>query len=229
MTTKDDGIAIVLATRHYLYQFLQHIFGNEPNQKLLNIATDQHTLEALELVLDEKNSSFSAYLGLLADLSSALFIDAGDTLDKLKNEYTQLMIGPNKLPAPPWESIYVTKERTLFQETTLIVRRVYLNYNFLPANYPHEADDHLAFELDFMALLAKLTLEKFNEQNTKAIKRLLADQKAFLEEHLLLWVGDFARDIQASKTHLFYPQMANLTEQFLHEDKGILNELISLF
>ncbi len=229
MPTKDDGIAIVLATRQYLYQFLQHIFGNEPNQQLLDIVLDPHTQEALELMLDEEDSGFANYLGLLKDLSTALGNDPDDTLNQLKTEYTRLMIGPDKLPAPPWESIYVTKERTLFQETTLSVRRAYLNYKFLPANYPHEADDHLAFELDFMAHLAKLTLEKFNEQKVRTIKRLLADQKAFLEEHLLLWIGDFAKDIQASKTHLFYPQIAALTERFLEADKLILDELISLF
>lgn len=229
MTSQDDGIAIILANRHYLYQLLQHIFGNEPNQELLDIATNQHTQEALELILDEEKYNLNAYLGLLTELRQGLATDVDGTLDKLTSEYTTLMIGPNKLPAPPWESVYVTKERALFQESTLKVRRKYLEYQFLPANYPHEADDHLAFELDFMAHLAKLTLESFDDQNINNIKKLLDDQKAFLEEHLLDWIGDFAKDIQESKTHHFYPQMAILTEQFLQTDNLVLDELLSLF
>ncbi|MGE4272479.1 MAG: molecular chaperone [Desulfitobacterium sp.] len=228
MTTQDDGIAIILANRHYLYQLLQHIFGNEPSQELLDIATNQHTQEALELMLDEDDSYLNTYLALLTELRQGLATDTDGTLDKLTSEYTYLMIGPNKLPAPPWESVYVTKERALFQESTLKVRRTYLEYQFLPANYPHEADDHLAFELDFMAHLAKLTLERFDEQNIDDVKRLLADQKAFLEEHLLVWIGDFAKDIQESKTHHFYPHLAALTEQFLQTDNLVLDELLSL-
>ncbi|HHY27620.1 MAG TPA: molecular chaperone TorD family protein [Desulfitobacterium dehalogenans] len=228
MTTQDDGIAIILANRHYLYQLLQHIFGIEPNQELLDIATNQHTQEALELMLDEEHCDLNTYLALLTELRQALFTDPIPTLDKLTSEYTSLMIGPHKLPAPPWESVYVTKERALFQESTLKVRRTYLNYQFLPANYPHEADDHLAFELDFMAHLAKLTLERFDEQTIDQVKKLLDDQKTFLQNHLLVWVGDFAEDIQKSKTHHFYPQMAALTKLFLETDNLVLDELLSL-
>lgn len=218
----------MLANRHYLYQLLQHIFGNEPNHGLLAIATNQHTQEALELILDEESYNPNAYLAPLKELRQMLSTNMEGTLDKLKSEYTYLMIGPNKLPAPPWESIYVTKERALFQESTLRVRRTYLKYQFLPANYPHEADDHLAFELDFMAHLAKLTLERFDEENVDEVKKLLTDQKAFLQNHLLVWIGDFAKDMQKSKTHHFYPQMAALTEAFLETDNLVLDELMSL-
>lgn len=228
MTTQEDGIAIILANRHYLYQLLQRIFGNEPNPELLDIVTDEHTREALELMLDEDDDHLQTCLALFTELRSVLCIDTAAALDRLGDEYTRLLIGPHKLPAPPWESVYVTKERTLFQENTLKVRRTYLKYQFLPANYPHEADDHLAFELDFMAHLARLTSASFDEHSTADAKQLLHDQKTFLDEHLLVWIGGFARDIQNSKTHYFYPQMAALTKQFLHTDHQVLDELLSL-
>lgn len=229
MTTQNDGIAIVLANRHYLYELFQHIFGNEPNLELIEIATSEHTQKALELLLlDENDHKFNVYLSSLPELKQAISTDADGTLDKLKSEYTYLMLGPNKLPAPPWESVYLTKERTLFQESTLKVRREYLKYQFLPANYPHEADDHLALELCFMVHLSKLAQDNFEEENIEEVKTLLSDQKAFLEEHLLLWIGDFAEQIQLSKTHYLYPQMATLTEQVLKIDAAVLDELISM-
>lgn len=61
-----------------------------------------------------------------------------------------MFIGPRELPAPPWESSYLNEDKLLFQEETLQVRMSYLKYNFIPKNYPHEADDHIALELDFM-------------------------------------------------------------------------------
>lgn len=230
MTTQNDSIAIFLANRHYLYELLQHIFGHEPSYELIEIAASEHAKEALQLLLDDNDDDpkLGDFLTVLAGLKQAISTDADGTLDKLKGEYTYLMLGPNKLPAPPWESVYLSEERTIFQESTLRVRQAYLNYQFLPANYPHEADDHIALELDFMAHLAKLAQERFEEENIEEVKGLLSDQKAFLEGHLLVWIGDFAEQIQLSKTHLFYPQMAVLTAQVLKKDTAALDELISL-
>ncbi len=228
MTTQNDAISIVLANRHYLYHLLQRIFGQEPNLELLEIVTGEQTREAIELIQDENENSFEVYFTLLGELKESLSTDVENTLDNLQSEYTYLLLGPNKLPAPPWESVYLTRERTIFQASTLNVRQTYLKYQFLPANYPHEADDHLALELDFMSLLAKMASEHFEENKVEEVKKVLYDQKTFLEEHLLVWIGEFALQIQSSKTHHFYPQMAKLTEQILNRDFLILDEIISL-
>jgi TorA maturation chaperone TorD len=171
---------------------------------------------------------YNFFVELFDKLRNAILTDQEALLDKLKTEYTYLMIGPDKLPAPPWESVYRTKERLIFQESTLAVRRAYLKYQFLPANYPHEADDHIALELDFMAHLAKLTLESFEDNGIEEVKRLLADQKSFLDEHLLVWIDQFADQIQNSKTHYFYPQIAVLTKQLVGIDADVIDELVSL-
>lgn len=237
MTTQNDEIAIVLANRRYLYELFQHIFSHEPSIELLEILIGEHTQEALELLIADENDNhesqpqidaYKAYLTLVADLKQAIDRDPEGTLEKLISEYTYLMIGPNKLPAPPWESVYLTKERLIFQQSTLEVRQKYLKYHFLPANYPHEADDHISFELDFMGRLAKSTMECFDNGNVVEIKNLLSDQKAFLEEHLLVWIGDFAKEIQRSKTHYFYPQIAVLIHEFLKIDKDIVDEVMYL-
>lgn len=228
MNNQNDAIAIILANRHYLYELLKHVFGNEPNLELMDILTNEHTKEAIELTLEEDDNNLGTYLDLLTELRRAMSTDAGGILDKMKSEYTYLMIGPNKLPAPPWESVYRTKERLLFQECTLIVRRAYLKYQFLPSNYPHEADDHIALELDFMAHLAKLTLECFENNGIEEVKRLLADQKSFLDEHLLVWIDQFADQIQNSRTHYFYPQIALLTKQLIRIDADVIDKLVNL-
>lgn len=227
MTTQRDGISLVLTNRVYLYKLLQRFFGSEPSFELIEIAASDHTKEALQLILNEDQNAFDSYLVLLEELNKAISFDAEGTLDKLRSEYTTLMVGPNNLPAPPWESVYRTKERIIFQECTLEVRRAYLEYNFLPEKYLSEADDHLALELDFVAHLANLSQSRFEEANYEEVKKLLSDQKAFLDQHLLLWIGDFAEQMQLSGRHDLYPQMALLTEQVLKIDAFVLDELIS--
>ncbi|NMA69147.1 MAG: molecular chaperone TorD family protein [Desulfitobacterium sp.] len=226
MSEKQDAIAIILANRSYLYRLLQRVFGTDPQLEILETAVSEHTRESLQLILQEDEHLFDKHFETLDNLKESLATDSEGTLDKLKGEYTYLFIGPDKLPAPPWESVYLSKERILFQENTLNVRRVYLEYNFLPSNYPHEADDHLGLELDFMAHLSKLAQEHFENGQTEELKKVLQDQKKFLDEHLLMWIDEFANDIQKSKTHYFYPSMADLTKHVLKIDNVIIDELL---
>jgi len=228
MSQQNDAVAILIANRSYLYRLLQRIFGGEPKMEVLKIATDSHTEEALKLLLQEDEHLFEEAFKVLEQVALALQDKPEQILDKLNSEYTYLFIGPNALPAPPWESVYLSKEKALFQESTLRVRQAYLKYKFLPANYPREADDHLALELDFMAHLSQIAQEHFENGQIEEMKEILADQKAFLNDHILLWIDDFAKDIQKSKTHYLYPAMAELTRHYLKIDAALIEELLEL-
>ena len=226
MDSQYNAIAIILANRCYLYILLRHVFGHEPNREMLKAVTSDHTCEAMELISD--GDEFVPYIERFAELRQAVSNDPEAVLDALKSEYTYLLIGPNKLPAPPWESVYITKERLILQESTMRVRRAYLKYQLLPAEYPHVADDHIAMELDFMARLAQMSQKSLDEGDMEKLETLLADQSAFLDEHLLKWVGAFAEEIQGAKTRHLYPQMVLLTERFLRNDRNLLDELKSV-
>ena len=52
MTSQNDGIAIILSGRCYLYTLLQNIFSCEPSLKLLEITTSEHIKEVLDLFSD---------------------------------------------------------------------------------------------------------------------------------------------------------------------------------
>lgn len=227
MTMRAESITILLVNRCYLYKLLQRIFGDEPDIALMEVITNTHTKEALQLIAMTEHRRFERYLSLFEDMKVQIRQNQGETLEKLMTEYTYLLIGPNKLPAPPWESVYLTKERTLFQESTLKVRRCYLAHNFLPAKYPHEADDHLALELDFMGNLADLTEKGFSAGKINEVKNLLQKQARFLRNHLLVWIDTFAEQIQQSKTHYFYPQMGSLVAEILKFDIELLEEFDS--
>ncbi len=227
MSTYDEGMSIILANRIYLYTLLQRVFGDEPDLKMIEVVLSSHTKEALQLFETNQNEFEEAYNLLEQIENEMLKRKKTDILDMMRMEYTALLIGPNKLPAPPWESVYVTRENVLFQESTLKVRQFYLKYNLLPEKYPSEADDHLGMELDFMAKLAKYTYDAFVEKDLAKVKPLLLGQIKFLREHLLVWVGTFSKQIQQSKTIYFYPQMASLTWEILNIDLALLNELES--
>ena len=218
LITKNDEVAVALAGRSYIYQLLKYIFADEPTAQLLDLITEDFTYEVLSLFVSEDEMTLFAHL--VTRIKERRVEDELHLLDDLKGEYTALFIGPNKLVAPPWESVYVNKARVILQESTLKVREFYRRHQLLPANYPRVADDHLAIELDFMAKLSKRVEESEDVS-------LLKEQLEFLDSHLLRWVPQFATDIQSSKTHRMYPFMAKITETALLTDRMLLEELIA--
>lgn len=222
MTKTLESIQILLAGSTYLYRLFQNIFGDTPNKAQLEILTSDTTKEAFEIFGWE----ISPVL-LKGKYRQTIF--AGDAeeeiIDQLTSEYTRLLIGPGKLPAPPWESVYRSKESLLFQECTIEVRQCFLKYNFIPAEYPHVADDHLALELDFMANLNSMAERFYAEGNSGQLNRLLDDQKEFLLKHLLVWVPEFTERIQLSTTSYLYPDMAILLKEFLEKQVGMIQEI----
>ena len=226
MAARDSEIAVVLIARRHLYQLFQRIFGGDPDGAMLEALADRSTLEVFGLYFEEDDEALETFNGVVSKVAKDLADAPDDLLGSLNDEYTRLFIGPLQLPAPPWESVYVTEERTLFQACTLKVRKAYLKHHFLPSNYPHEADDHLAIELDFMAHLADRSLELLDAADYGSVERLLLDQLTFLREHPLVWAADFAASIQDSKTHLLYPHMAEVAVRFLETDATALEELL---
>lgn len=227
MTKQLESVQIILAGNTYLYKLFQHIFGNEPSNSIIAILNSDMTKEALDIYNSQDNEGFANSIEFLSELSGRFEKKKEVLLEQLIGEYTRLFIGPNKMPAPPWESVFRTEERLLFQESTLEIRRCYLKYNFLPLEYPHVADDHLALELDFMASLSSLAEKAYSDGDFNQLQEILKDQKEFLENHLLLWIPEFAQKIQESATHYLYPNMTGLLNEFLRIQIGVIEEIKS--
>jgi TorA maturation chaperone TorD len=217
--TRQDRVVILLANRVYLYRLLQNFFGNEPGQEILEFLNSDHTQTAFSLLAMEQGPALTKYF---AEDEKA---GPGAALDRIRSEYTRLLIGPARLPAPPWESVYVAKERLIFQESTLKVRQCYLKYHYLPVHYRSEADDHLALELDFMAKLSQLAANAFENGRSAETVEILNDQKVFLEEHLLVWVPQFSKVLQGATSHPLFRIMASVLQQYLETDRLVIVQI----
>jgi TorA maturation chaperone TorD len=209
----------VLAARQYLYVLYENILGNEPTVEQLQAIDAGAAREALALVRaaagvgDEDDELAS--MPFLDDLEGRV-----QALDQARSDYTRLFLGPGKVPVPPWESVYATKSRVLFTEETLQVRETYRANGYLPADYPHVADDHLALELDFMAHLAGEALEAGPDDRLA----YLHTSKQFLNDHLLKWAPSYAADMQAQSREHFYAAVAQSLAGFLQLDRLFLQE-----
>ncbi|MEW5723943.1 MAG: molecular chaperone TorD family protein [Thermodesulfobacteriota bacterium] len=109
--------------------------------------------------------------------------DPGDW-EAVEFAFNRLFVGPMKLAAPPYASVYLDPEPRVMGESTLQARRV---YQALGLESPWEGrlpDDHISLELDaclhFQAALAKAPAEE-----------LSALWRYFILEHLGTWVPRF--------------------------------------
>lgn len=132
-------------------------------------------------------------------------------LEDLLWEYTRLFIGPYRLPAPPWESVYTSPKRLLMQEAHDAVQAQYAEAG-LSIPDPHVLADHIGSELNFLSILhARAESEADGE-----VPMALAER--FLSEHLRRWVPAFCKDLEAAAEEDLYRELARVTRSVVAAD-----------
>lgn len=96
------------------------------------------------------------------------------------------------------------------------VRKIYMENGIVFNKLNGERDDHIALELEFMAVLAEGMLSKSSLPHTCLT---LADaQIGFLESHLLKWARPFANELMLVSSSPLYTGLAELLNEFLDHD-----------
>ncbi len=135
--------------------------------------------------------------------------------EKLGLEHTRLFIGPYRLPAPPYESVYRTDERLVMQQPTIEVRKAYRNAGLEIKGIHTNPDDNISAELEFMEYLCDKTASSLKNQDTHEAMKHTELQQKFLEEHLNKWIPAFADDIIKNTEQDFYRGAALLLRGFI--------------
>jgi TorA maturation chaperone TorD len=138
-----------------------------------------------------------------------------DDLHLLKVDYTRLFVGPFKLLAPPYGSVYL-ENNTIMGDSTIDVRNWYEKEEL--AVVISDAPDHIAMELEFMYYLVTKQTQATNEENLQDIQLYQQKQKSFLCSHLDRWLSEFAENVRKNAQTKFYKKLAQLTEMFVEKD-----------
>lgn len=210
--------AATLARQACAFELLATVFGQKPSEALLVALAQPEAARVFEGGTHTQTGH--PWVCALAELGKSLDRDPAATLETLGDEYATLLERPGSLPAQPWGSCYLENDGALFGAETLAVRRAYAARGFLPSGYPHEADDHLAFELAFVAELTQAACDALDAQDTHGCTQALAERKAFVAQHMQPWVGRFAKALGtcgAAQTARLYPQAAAAAAGLLAE------------
>ncbi len=221
-----DAIKVLLAGRSGMYRLCQSILGNEPTAELLEQITSQSACQVFQL-FTEGQETFTQATEALIEAANEWRTVGEPILAKISNNFTVLFVGPAMPEAPPWESYHLGAHHTLFEKITLEVRKAYVDQGFVPAAYPHIADDHIGIELDFLTRLAEKAEAAYEAGDVLIVMDTLKATEQFLHEHLGKWISRYADCINKSNQSYFYKEASVVLEAFLDIDRQALSELQS--
>ena len=222
----QDALALeaLLVAREHLYTLFHKCFGGVPSAELLSALLDESTVSVAEEYADD-NASMAGLVVFLRTLASH---DADELLDQAKDEYTRIFVGPVNLPASPYESPYTgAHDMSLFQENTLAVRRAYHAGGLRLRKEQRIPDDHVSAMCHFMALCGRRALAAFQAGDATALAESLRAQSAFVDTHMVNWLGTYAQAVRNSKAGVnavFYPQLLEAVAAFAESDAVFLKE-----
>lgn len=165
------------------------------------------------LAKPNKSSGFLSSLQLWI-LDNALLDEA--EIQILAIDFTRLFTGIAEEygPPPPYEHLY----RQDFESSSCkaAVSHCYTNSHLRPQDPYYNASDHIVAELHYMALLAS---------EASDVKTGITPQRRFLGGHLLTWVPQWQRLVEAQPGQRgFYPEVTEALVCFLQQDLDFLSE-----
>ncbi|MGE0155647.1 MAG: molecular chaperone [Geobacter sp.] len=172
--------------------------------------------------------------GLLAELSPQAAQQANEAaqllnqtpLEELLVEYSRLFLGPFKLVAPPYGSVWLDKAKTVMGDSTAQVAAVYQTHGLQLADDFPELPDHIAVELEFLSFLAFQQRQAQSAGNQDEASRLATAQLEFINEFLTPWLTPFCQAIIEDGEAPFYMALAGCTAAFVATDSAALQAAI---
>lgn len=195
LATRLDGFAAA-------YGVMSRLLLAPADRELLAALAEPALLSAWPL---RRDPDTARGLDLLAASRSA-----GEDVPALVRDYDRLFVGPGRLLAPPYESVYRTEEGLLFEEPTFQVRAAYQTFGLAAPRMNREPDDHIGLEFSFLEHLSHRALAALDAGDEFRLDTTLAGQSAFLRDHLLVWGQDCLRAVARHAQTAFYRGTAAL-------------------
>ena len=229
--TRDAGYArdalqleALLFSRAYLYELFHKLLGGTPDEEVLGALLGQTTADVVE-EFSGGDGELAPFGHFLAELRAG---DRANLLERSRDEYTRVLIGPLALPASPYESPYTGAHDTaLFQENTLAVRGLYREAGVQARRLGAVPDDHVALMCAFASGQSQRALAALRAGDCAGLAALLRSQHAFVRGHLTNWLGTYARSVRNSKAGaaaVLYPQLIEALSLFATADAAFLAE-----
>lgn len=152
-----------------------------------------------------------------------------DPRTQLACEYARIFLGAGRYTevrdiAAPYESIFTSEEQLVMQESRDDVYRRFREDGFTVDPQLHEPDDHLSFELEYLASMCTRALDQLEQNDTEALLHTIERQQEFITLHILNWLSDLREAAQKYAQLTFYIGMLLVTEGFAEMNYDFLDD-----
>jgi len=216
---KQFNVVDLCKLRTETYHFLANSLMRKPTQEIL--------LEFLNKVFDTEafQSQYFEYESFTEEIRLAVANQSKQWEDFLF-EYASLFEGTSNRSIALWESAYTGSENILCDETTLAVKRFYKKHRVGAQKEENQPADHIGLECSFLELLNNKLSDCIEQQDENEFYRTIADQKEFIEIHLLRFLSPFCDRLHQNTFSLYYQSFSAFFLSFIKKDMEVLSSLV---
>ncbi len=223
-------LAEIAETRARFIAFLNIHFTTLPDVAFVQkIKSDEFTTVLEALAGDEvPNAGFATGASLMRDyVRSSLDLDASQLSTALGVDRTRLYRGvsPEYGPPPPNEAVWA-KGTEPVSAMLLALAEIYRQAQLEISPSAHERLDYVGVELDYCYKLAKREAEAWLSGDAASARGTLAQQAAFLRDHLGQWLPAFIERARAQVETDFYRGHLQMLEAFVGQEQERLDALL---
>lgn len=213
-------ITDIAEARMHVYGLLRRIYADGPTMEFISNLGEV----ALEYLSDVKSIKEGSRMISMACRE----VRNEKDLEILLVEFASLFLFRN-MPAPPYESVYLSEEGCLMGERAIAVRGEYQREGLQVNKLYSLPDDHISIEFEFMSFLCNKTIRALKDHDSTEAYRLIKKQKDFMEMHIAKWVPSFCDIVLSATKNGFYIGAALFTKGFITEDLRFLIEVNDIY
>lgn len=208
-----------LDMRGAFYRFLASTYLKE--------LTEEQIAAVRDMTVPEENSLSVGY-----SLMKDYIVHCPPELDVRQNlavDYASTFLGAGhyeKLIAPPYESVFLSPAHILMQEPRDEVVRAYAAEGVRIDPADDTPEDHMGFELQFMAELLDRQAAALESENLDEARRLGGVSQDFLQDHLAKWTPLLCNAIDEHARTDFYKGVSSITRNFIQDEVELLPKIL---
>ncbi len=123
---------------------------------------------------------------------------------------------------PPYESAYLSPSGQPDGLSLARIEAAYSEIGIAPSPETGELPDHVAIELEFMAMLCGQEAAAWEEDDVAGAVKAMRRAKRFLDGHLSVWLPAFARRLAATDKDGFYCTVSEGAAAFVLYDRDLV-------
>ncbi|WP_276915668.1 TorD/DmsD family molecular chaperone [Parvibacter caecicola] len=164
-----------------------------------------------------------------AEIRRAIRLAPPNVLSLLRIDYARIFLAAGVYEgdtAVPYESVFTSEDGLMMQEARDDVLEYYRAEGLEIEASLQTPEDHIAFELEFLALLCDRMAAALEANDGAEAVRLASVQREFAKSHVLNWAGALAKRVDNYAEEAFYPAFIRYAIAFVEDDVASLEELI---